>query len=124
MARSSAGKAKGSGSKKIGNAHLKWAFSEAACLMIRAVPAVKAWVQRQEKKRGKRKAVPAALSGTYTSADSGAVWKIAFCQFVPAPTALGLVKGGEIGGVEFWASSLVSIAYCCAFTKSILWSTV
>ena len=54
---SSAGKAKGSGPKKVGNAHLKWAFSEAACLMIRSVPAVKAWMQRQEKKRGKRKAL-------------------------------------------------------------------
>jgi transposase len=54
---SSAGKVKGSGKKKIGNAHLKWAFSEAACLMIRAVPAVKSWMQRQEKKRGKRKAL-------------------------------------------------------------------
>jgi transposase len=54
---SSAGKVKGSGPKKIGNAHLKWAFSEAACLMIRAVPAVKSWMQRQEKKRGKRKAL-------------------------------------------------------------------
>jgi transposase len=53
----SAGKKKGSGGKKIGNAHLKWAFSEAACLMIRAVPAVKGWVQRQEAKRGKRKAL-------------------------------------------------------------------
>ena len=54
---SSAGKVKGSGGKKIGNAHLKWAFSEAACLMIRSVPAVKSWMQRQEKKRGKRKAL-------------------------------------------------------------------
>ena len=54
---SSAGKVKGSGGKKIGNAHLKWAFSEAACLMIRSVPAVKGWVQRQETKRGKRKAL-------------------------------------------------------------------
>jgi transposase len=53
---SSAGKVTGSGTKKIGNAHLKWASSEAACLMIRAVPAVKAWMQRQEKKRGKHKA--------------------------------------------------------------------
>ena len=32
----SAGKVKGSGGKKIGNAHLKWAFSEAACLMLRS----------------------------------------------------------------------------------------
>ena len=54
---SSAGKVTGSGEKKMGNAHLKWAFSEAACLMIRAVPAVKSWMQRQEKKRGKRKAL-------------------------------------------------------------------
>jgi transposase len=54
---SSAGRVKGSGPKKIGNAHLKWAFSEAACLMIRAVPAVKSWMQRQAKKRGKRKAL-------------------------------------------------------------------
>src|SRR5262245_21537250 len=54
---SSAGKVTGSGRKKIGNAHLKWAFSEAACLMIRAVPAVKSWMQRQETKRGKRKAL-------------------------------------------------------------------
>jgi hypothetical protein len=41
----------------MGNALLKWAFSEAACLMIRAVPAVKSWVQRQERKKGKRKAL-------------------------------------------------------------------
>jgi transposase len=54
---SSAGKVKGLGPKKMGNAHLKWAFSEAACLMIRAVPAVKAWMQRQERKKGKRKAL-------------------------------------------------------------------
>ena len=53
----SAGKIKGSGGKKIGNAHLKWAFSEAACLMLRALPAAKAWIERQEKKRGKRKAL-------------------------------------------------------------------
>ena len=54
---SSAGKVKGSGPKKVGNAHLKWAFSEAACLMKRSVPAVRSWCQRQEKKRGKRKAL-------------------------------------------------------------------
>ena len=53
----SAGKKKGSGGKKIGNAHLKWAFSEAACLMLRSVPAAKKWLQRQERKRGKRKAL-------------------------------------------------------------------
>ena len=53
----SAGKKKGSGGKKIGNAHLKWAFGEAACLMLRSCLPVKAWLQRQEKKKGKRKAL-------------------------------------------------------------------
>ena len=53
----SAGKKKGSGGKKIGNAHLKWAFSEAACLMLRAWPDAKKWLARQERKRGKRKAL-------------------------------------------------------------------
>jgi len=53
----SAGKKKGSGGKKIGNAHLKWAFSEAACLMLRSCLPVKAWMQRTEKKKGKRKAL-------------------------------------------------------------------
>ena len=31
----SAGKKQGTGGNKIGNAHLKWAFSEAACLLLR-----------------------------------------------------------------------------------------
>jgi transposase len=55
--RESAGKKKGSGGKKIGNAHLKWAFSEAACLMLRAMPEAKKWMQRQERRRGKKKAL-------------------------------------------------------------------
>jgi transposase len=53
----SAGKKKGSSGRKIGNAHLKWAFSEAACLMLRSCVPVKAWMQRNERKRGKRKAL-------------------------------------------------------------------
>ena len=43
----SAGKKKGSGGKKIGNAHLKWAFSEAVCLLVRNYPAVKGWQARK-----------------------------------------------------------------------------
>jgi len=52
----SAGKIKGVGGRKIGNAHLKWAFSEAASLMLRSFPAAKSWMQRQSKKRGTKKA--------------------------------------------------------------------
>jgi len=51
----SAGKTLGHGGKKIGNAHLKWAFSEAVCLLVRCCPTVKAWQQRHEKKHGKKK---------------------------------------------------------------------
>jgi transposase len=49
----SAGKVKGVGGRKIGNAHLKWAFGEAASLMLRSFVPAKAWMQRQEKKRSK-----------------------------------------------------------------------
>jgi transposase len=52
----SAGKVKGVGGRKIGNPHLKWAFSEAASLMLRSFPAAKSWMQRQAKKRGTKKA--------------------------------------------------------------------
>jgi len=52
----SAGKVKGVGGKKIGNAHLKWAFGEAASLMLRSFPAAKAWMQRQERNRSKVRA--------------------------------------------------------------------
>lgn len=51
----SAGKKLGSGGAKIGNAHLKWAFSEAVCLLVRHYPAVKIWQARHEKKHGKKK---------------------------------------------------------------------
>jgi transposase len=51
----SAGKKLGIGGAKIGNAHLKWAFSEAVCLLIRNYPAIKAWQAKKEKKHGKKK---------------------------------------------------------------------
>jgi transposase len=51
----SAGKKLGIGGAKIGNAHLKWAFSEAVCLLIRNYPAVKAWQAKKEKRHGKKK---------------------------------------------------------------------
>jgi transposase len=58
-AHESAGKKKGSGGNKIGNAHLKWAFSEATCLFLRASEQAKQWLARREKKRGKARALGA-----------------------------------------------------------------
>ncbi len=52
----SAGKSYGSPGRKIGNAHLKWAFSEAVPLLKRCSPQASAFVDRIEKKRGKARA--------------------------------------------------------------------
>ena len=54
---SSAGKKLGSGGAKIGNVHLKWAFSEAATLFLRNNPRGQAYVRRQAGKHGKPKAL-------------------------------------------------------------------
>lgn len=53
----SAGKLYGSSGKKIGNAHLKWAFSEAAVLFLRKNPDGQRFVERLAKKHGKGKAL-------------------------------------------------------------------
>jgi transposase len=53
----SAGKKKGAPGKKIGNAHLKWAFGEAACLLLRHSDRAKTWMKRKEKKHGQAKAL-------------------------------------------------------------------
>ena len=55
----SAGKKQGTGGNKIGNAHLKWAFSEATCLLLRESDQAKQWLARREKKHGKARALGA-----------------------------------------------------------------
>jgi transposase len=57
--RESAGKSKGTSGRKIGNAHLKWAFGEATCLMLRELPKAKTWLARRERKLGKKRALGA-----------------------------------------------------------------
>ena len=53
----SAGKIYGHSGSKIGNAHLRWAFSEAVPLMMRQMPEVKQRVEVLAKKHGKGKAM-------------------------------------------------------------------
>jgi transposase len=53
----SAGKRYGTSGTKIGNAHLKWAFSEAAVLFLRANPAGQKYLTKLEKKHGWGKAL-------------------------------------------------------------------
>ena len=55
--KSSAGKYLGSQGGKMGNAHLKWAFSEAAILFLRESERAKKYVARLESKYGKKKAL-------------------------------------------------------------------
>jgi transposase len=56
-AKESAGKRYGTSGAKIGNAALKWAFSEAAVLFLRDHPAAQKYLARLEKKHGKGKAL-------------------------------------------------------------------
>jgi transposase len=56
-AKESAGKRYGTSGTKIGTAHLKWAFSEAAVLFLRDNPAGQQYRTRLEKKHGKGKAL-------------------------------------------------------------------
>ena len=56
-ARESAGKRHGTSGAKIGNAHLKWAFSEAAVLFLRGNPEGMKFKKRLEKKHGKAKSL-------------------------------------------------------------------
>jgi transposase len=51
-AHESDGKVVGSGGQKIGNAHLRWAFGEAACLFLRGSERARRWKERQAKRRG------------------------------------------------------------------------
>jgi len=56
-AKESAGKRYGTSGTKIGNAYLKWAFSEAAVLFLRNNPAGQKYLARLEKKHGQGKAL-------------------------------------------------------------------
>jgi transposase len=56
-AHESAGKKLGTGGKKIGNAHLRWAFAETACLFLRQSERAKKWKERQAAQRGNGKAM-------------------------------------------------------------------
>ena len=55
--RESAGKIQGHSGRKIGNAHLKWAFGELATTFLRANPRAQALHEQLKKKHGKGKAL-------------------------------------------------------------------
>jgi transposase len=55
--RSSAGKVHGTGGSKIGNVHLKWAFSEAAVGFLGKSVEGRKLVERLRRKHGKAKAI-------------------------------------------------------------------
>lgn len=56
-AKESAGKIIGTSGNKIGNAHLKWAFSEAAVLFLRRNPEAMKYKTKLERKHGKAKSL-------------------------------------------------------------------
>jgi len=56
-AKESNGKKCGSGGGKIGNAHLKWAFSEASILFLKGNEPAKKYLEKLTRKHGKSKAL-------------------------------------------------------------------
>jgi transposase len=55
--KSSSGKRLGTGGNKIGNVHLKWAFSEAAVLFLRGNPPAQRYIEKLRRKHGKAKSL-------------------------------------------------------------------
>lgn len=55
--KASAGKTYGTSGKKIGNAFLKWAFSEAAVLFLRKNPPAQAWLEKMANQHNKARAL-------------------------------------------------------------------
>jgi transposase len=53
----SAGKSYGTSGKKIGNAYLKWAFSEAAVLFLRQNPTAQVWLEKLANQHNKARAL-------------------------------------------------------------------
>ena len=84
----SAGKKLGTGGKKIGNAHLRWAFAEAACLFLRSSERAKKWKQRQAAQRGEGKAL-AILAA-----------KLGRRRLPHAPQGRGLRRGTLLAGPD------------------------
>ena len=85
--RQSAGKNYGFSGKKIGNVHLKWAFSEAAVLFLRNNPEGQKLLARLERKHGKAKAL------TLFGPDWNLCWRGDNLLF------LALQKGGPLSAV-------------------------
>ena len=56
-AKESSGKRIGTAGSKIGNVHLKWAFSEAAVLFLRHNPRGQSFLKKLQRKHGKGKAL-------------------------------------------------------------------
>ena len=65
-AHESGGKRVAGRNNKIGNAHLKWAFGEAACLLLRESDQAKGWHQNLVSKYGKAKALSLPRAETRT----------------------------------------------------------
>jgi transposase len=96
-ARESAGKRYGTSGTKIGNAHLKWAFSEAAVLFLRDHPAAQQYLTRLELYFPVKRVVfmpprachsvplcPGAVCGGQARLSASARWGRAFCGVAPA----------------------------------------
>jgi transposase len=100
------GKVVGTGGQKIGNAHLRWAFGEAACLFLRGSERARRWKEKQAKRRGEGKALgilaarlARAVYHLWRKAeafDEGRFWGAR----PPASTGTGTTGSSSLSGAE------------------------
>jgi len=88
--RESAGKSYGTGGAKIGNAHLRWAFGEAAILFLRNNPDAQKWLEKKTAKHNKAKAL------TLLSHKLG--WAVYFMLKRKQFFLSGEIPGHQLGG--------------------------
>ena len=126
---SSAGKRLGTGGAKIGNVHLKWAFSEAAALFLRNNPEGQQYARRQAGSVSLPRAercrclVQAPRAWNPYSKQSQSGGGTTHSQPTPAPKAdvtgrhCRLTTGGLIGA-RLRASLLLKCLRCCGWLSA------
>jgi hypothetical protein len=114
-AQASAGKRAGTAGTKSGNAHLKWAFSEAAVLVLRDHPAGQKFLPRLEKKPSKGKALT-ILAHQVARAVSFMLKNKRACDMDPFLPSSGRGVGELVASLDHAGMTLTIYALPCPHT--------
>jgi transposase len=118
-AKESGGKRFGTSGTQIGNAHLKWAFSEAAGLYLRDHPAVQTYLARLENKHGKGKALTGLAQQLARAVYYRLKRKVALSGSPPTTISKKPKRAYRVGCPLQWV-----VRRCCFATKRLLMAAV